>query len=92
MVPPSLHITKFKSKPSFNRDVKRLDKRATKDLDKALHDLLGDIPPGRKFKKLKNTNVYTIRVGKNYRLSFEIDGDTAILRRIGPRQTFYDSY
>ena len=92
MVPPSLKITRFKEKPSFKKDVKRLDTKAIKDLERALRDLMGEVPPGRKFKKLKDSDVYTIRVSLNYRLSFELDGDIAILRRVGPRQKFYDSY
>ena len=92
MVPPSINVRQFIKKPSFKKDVKRLDPKILKDLEKALHDLMGEVPPGRNFKKLKGSNVYSIRVGKNYRMSFELDGETAILRRIGPRQTFYDSY
>jgi mRNA-degrading endonuclease RelE of RelBE toxin-antitoxin system len=92
VVPPSLNITRFKEKPSFKKDVKRLDPKVIKDLERALHDLMGEVPPGRNFKKLKDSDVYTIRISLNYRLSFELDGDTAILRRVGPRQKFYDSY
>ena len=92
MAPPSLNIKHFIRKPSFRKDVRRLDKVVLKDLERALHDMMGEVPPGRKFKKLTASSTYSIRVCGSYRMSFEIDGNTAILRRIGPRQTFYDSY
>ena len=93
MVPPPIQITKFDYKPSFNKDIRRLDKRTLKDLKKVLDELKNDsVPPVRQLKKLTDSNTYSIRVGKDYRMSFELDGQKCILRRIGSRQKFYDSY
>lgn len=94
MVPPSLKITGFDYKPSFKKDLRRLDPGIRKDVQKAINDLKGDneLSPGRHLKKLKGSNAYSIRIGRDYRLSFEVDGEIAILRRVGPRQKFYESY
>lgn len=94
MVPPLLHITRFDLKPSFSKDVKRLGSRERKNLKTVLDELKsGNLLPVRQLKKLAGSDgVYSIRVGNNYRLSFELDGQVCILRRIGPRQKFYDSY
>jgi len=44
-------------------------------------------------KKLTESNqIYPMRIGKDYRLSFQLENQTCILRRVGPRQMFYDSY
>lgn len=94
MVPPLLHITHFDQKPSFKKDVKRLGSRELKNLKTILDELKsGNLLPARQLKKLTDSDgVYSIRVGKNYRLTFEIDGQVCILRRVGSRQKFYDNY
>jgi mRNA-degrading endonuclease RelE of RelBE toxin-antitoxin system len=92
--PPPIRIASFKYKPSFKKDIKRLDRRILDDLEKALKELENDsVLPGRQLKKLTDSNkVYSMRIGKDYRLSFQLDNQTCILRRIGPRQKFYDNY
>lgn len=94
MSPPTLKIKDFRFKPSFKKDIKRLDNRIRDDLQKALSELeTGDIPPGRQFKKLTGTdNIYSMRIGKDYRLSIQLEKQTCILRRVGPRQKFYDDF
>ena len=94
MSPPPIRIASFKFKPSFKKDIKRLDKRILDDLEKALIELeTGSIPPGRQLKKLTGSNqIYSMRIGKDYRLSFQLENQTCILRRIGARQKFYDNY
>lgn len=49
--------------------------------------MLGRTPisPGLRFEKLKghsNPDIYTIHVTGNYKISFEIESDTAILRHV----------
>jgi len=92
--PPPIRIASFRFKPSFKKDIKRLDKRILEDLEKALTELeTGSVPPGRQLKKLTDSKqVYSMRIGKDYRLSFQLEDQTCILRRIGPRQKFYDNY
>ena len=44
------------------------------------------MPAGLRFEKLKGytkPNIYTIHLTGNYKLSFKIEGDNAILRNIG---------
>ena len=52
-----------------------------------LNDLIKDPrPPGLRFEKLKryrNPEIYTIHITGNYKISFEVDGNIAILRTIG---------
>ena len=63
MVPPSLQIRFFDKKPSFKKDVKRLDQKVIDDLEKALGELQTELPPGRNLKKLQGTaNIYSIRI------------------------------
>jgi addiction module RelE/StbE family toxin len=94
VTPPPLRITSFQFKPSFKKDIKRLDKRIRDDLENALKELESNaVPPGRQLKKLTDSNqIYSMRIGKDYRLSFQLENQTCVLRRIGPRQKFYDSY
>lgn len=76
----------FKSR--FKRDYQALDPNLRAETDQALKDLLRDpLPPGRRFHSLKgfkNPKLYTFDVTANkaYKISLEIDGETAILRRI----------
>jgi mRNA-degrading endonuclease RelE of RelBE toxin-antitoxin system len=92
--PATPKVTAFQFKQSFKKDIKRLDNRIRDDLQKALTELeTGDISPGRQFKKLTGTdNIYSMRIGKDYRLSIQLEKQTCILRRVGPRQKFYDNY
>jgi mRNA-degrading endonuclease RelE of RelBE toxin-antitoxin system len=92
MSPPTLKVARFRYKPSFKRDIRRLETRVTNELEKALDELKsGNLPPGRKLKKLAGRDTYSLRITLDYRLSFDLEDDTAILRRVGPRQRFYDS-
>lgn len=74
--------------PRFVSDVKRLPDNVRDFLKSALQDLIKDPRPKRiRFEKLKGKNkppIYTIHVTPNHshKLSFEINGDVAILRRV----------
>lgn len=65
-------------------------KKLTADLQTRVDGKLDDLqrnprPPGLGFEKLqgfKNPDVYTLHVTGNYKLSFEINGSTAWLRRV----------
>ena len=75
--------------PGFQRCLKKIPRDMRELVDSAIADLLDDPLPGRfDFKKLtgyKNPAVFTITIGGNhaYKLSMEIKGEAAILRRVG---------
>lgn len=80
--------------PGFQRSLKKVRDRAL--VDAAIVDLLRDPIPGRLgFKKLtdyRNPNIFTITIGGNhaYKLSLEIQGDVAVLRRVGTHKQIDD--
>lgn len=74
---------------SFEKElsrVKKLDPVLYERVGKTLQGLLKNPRPfGLRFEKLKgynNPDVYTVHVTGNYKISFEIKNDIAILRRI----------
>lgn len=73
---------------TFKRDYKKLDTQMKDRVDAKLDDLLKDPrPPGLRFEKLKGyrrPDIYTIHVTGNYKISLEIAGTDARLRRVGP--------
>lgn len=72
----------------FQKEYKALANDLRTEVDLALRDLLKNpIPPGRRFHALggyKNPKLYTIDVTVNraYKISLELDGTLATLRRI----------
>ncbi len=77
----------------FDQDLKRLPLDIQNAAKEAIRDLMRDpIPATRRLHPLtgfKNPKVYTIDVFSNhlYKISFEIDGPKAILRRIHTHKT-----
>lgn len=69
---------------SFKRDYKKLPDRLKKQVEKSLRFLIGNLShPSLRAKKIKSReNIWEARVAKDYRFSFEIRGDTCILRRV----------
>jgi len=76
---------------SFQRDRRKLDAQLIQRLDAKLRGLLRDpMPPGLRFEKLKGYRkpaLYTFHVTGNYKVSLEIQGDIAILRRVACHDT-----
>lgn len=74
--------------PRFKRDYKKLSPELQQATKNAIRDLLVDsIPGNRRFEKLRgyrDPSIYTIHVTSNHshKISFEINGDIALLRRI----------
>jgi mRNA-degrading endonuclease RelE of RelBE toxin-antitoxin system len=70
----------------FERDYKKLTAEQQNLVDDKLKLLLvNPRPPGLRFEKLKGYQrplIYTIHITGNYKLSFAIEGNTAVLRRI----------
>lgn len=70
----------------FEREYRKLDATIKDRVDEKLPLLLANPrPPGLRFEKLKGykrPDIFTIHITGNYKLSFEIDGTTAVLRSI----------
>lgn len=73
----------------FQSDLSKLSKEIKDSVKEALKALLQESrPPWIRFEKLsghKNPSIYTIHATKNHshKISFELNGDVAKLRRIG---------
>ena len=72
----------------FKREYKKLTDDLKSHVDKKLRDLFAKVrPPGLRFEKLQGYSkpaYYTIHVTGNYKISMEIEGDEALLRRVAP--------
>ena len=85
----TIRIGQFRYKQSFKKDFNQLPSAVRKRADRCLEDLLSNpIPRSRQVKKRKGgrknkPDIWQARVTRDVRLTFEIDGETAILRRIG---------
>jgi len=82
-----LTIETIDHKNCFVRDYKKLS-NSYKDLaDNKLKDLLKNpMPRGLRFEKLQghsHPDIYTIHLDGNYKISFEVNGSHATLRRVG---------
>ena len=83
-----VRVSAVRPSRKFEKDFSKLDLQMQNlALAKLKALLLHPFPPGLRFEKLKGykrPDIYTIHVTGNYKISFEIDGTTATLRRIGP--------
>lgn len=81
-------ITRWSKSKRFHRDYDKLELSMRDLVDSKLQDLARNpMPPGLAFEKLKGHNsppVYTVHVTGNYKISMEISGGHAFLRRVGP--------
>jgi plasmid maintenance system killer protein len=72
----------------FHKDYDKLDHTMRNLVDSKLQDLtLSYRPPGLRFEKLSgysNPDIYTIHVNGNYKVSLEVTGGNALLRRVAP--------
>lgn len=88
-------IRRIQYKERFKKAYKKLDPRIQGEVDESIEDLLKDVPPpGRQVKKMSghhNPDIWEIRVTKNFRLTFERDGDAAILRNVGSHNLLHDN-
>ena len=70
----------------FHKEYDKLEIQMKDLVDQKLQDLVkAERPPGLSFEKLKgysNPDFYTIHVIGNYKVSLEIDGGRATLRRV----------
>ncbi|MYM65386.1 hypothetical protein GTP45_00880 [Pseudoduganella sp. FT55W] len=91
------HITTLKRLPRFERDYKSLSSKLQQAVAAAVADLMKHpIPNSRRLHSLRghrNPKIFTIDVMSNhaYKISFEIDGETAILRRVATHKHIDDA-
>lgn len=75
--------------PEFKRELKKLPDVVQKNSRQAMRDLLSYPQPKKlRLEKLQGNNkppIYTIHANPNHshKISFEIEGDVAIMRKIG---------
>ncbi|MEJ2687936.1 MAG: hypothetical protein P8124_12185 [Gammaproteobacteria bacterium] len=90
----ALGITRFKKLSRFKKAYKDLPKHLQSEVDGTIRDLGRPKPPhGRRLKQMrgyKNPKVWEIRVNAKYRMTFELDGETAVLRNVGPHDILND--
>lgn len=71
----------------FKKEYKKLSNGMQDEVNATIDSLMAENrPAGIRFEKLKgyaNPNIFTVHVTGNYKLSFEINGSTAFLRRVG---------
>ena len=85
----AIRIGKLRYKQSFKKDFNQLPSDVRKRADRCLEDLLSNpISRSRQVKKRKGAqknkpDIWQARVTRDVRLTFEMDGETALLRRIG---------
>ena len=69
---------KFEQTKRFEKDYQKLPQRIRKQVGRT------DITPWLRTKKIKSEkDVYELSITKNYRLTFHIEGDTYVLRKVG---------
>lgn len=79
-------IESWRKSKRFHRDYDKLTIAQRDQVDQKLQDLTkSPLPPGLAFEKLKgysSPDIYTIHVTGNYKISMEIEGSNAFLRRV----------
>lgn len=81
-------ITRWRKSKRFHKDYDKLGIELRDLVDAKLQDLARPIrPAGLAFEKLKghaSPPIYTVHVTGNYKISMEIEGTEAFLRRVAP--------
>ena len=68
----------------FRRDYQSLPAKVQRALDKALVFLLANPRhPSLRAKKIQGTDIWYTRASRAHRFTFQLEGDTATLRRVG---------
>ena len=89
----TLGIREFQRLPRFERAYKKLTPQIQSAVDDTLRDLCANpVPPGRKVKRDKaDREIWTARVNRNYRLSFELTDGICTLRNVDSHDELYAS-
>lgn len=81
-------VTDWRPSRRYGRDFKKLTQQLQELVGIKLDDLKANPrPPGLGFEKLKgykDPDIYSIHITGNYKVSFEITGTSAWLRRVAP--------
>lgn len=92
-MPGRVQITSLKFNPRFAKDLKGLPVEIQKEVHAALADLQREVIPSKRrlhqLENYKDPKIHTIDVLSNhsYKISLEIDGATATLRRVATHKT-----
>lgn len=83
-----LVITAWRKSKRFHREYDKLTIDMRDRVDEKLQDLVKpNRPPGLVFEKLKghaDPDIYSIHITGNYKVTMEIEGSRAFLRRVAP--------
>jgi mRNA-degrading endonuclease RelE of RelBE toxin-antitoxin system len=81
-----LRISAWRKSRRFHKEYDKLAVDLRDLVDQKLQDLTRNpLPPGLRFEKLKghsDPDIYTLHVTGNYKISMEINGSEAFLRRV----------
>lgn len=81
-----VEIAELAATRRFRKEYRRLDSTIRKLVDSALESLLTDPRPKKlRFEKLvgyQNPDIYTVHANGNFKISMEITGTLAVLRRV----------
>jgi addiction module RelE/StbE family toxin len=70
--------------PRFDKLFRKLPKRIREETYEKLALLTNDLAhPSLRAKRMQGADIWEISITMNYRLTFEVDGERVILRRIG---------
>lgn len=85
-------IKKLDRLPRFKRAYQKLDPQIQKAVDDAIKDIFKNpIPPGRRVHKMGGyPNIWEVRINRNFRMSFALEGETAILRNVDSHDELLD--
>lgn len=79
-------ISTIETTSRFDKDYSKLDRQLKELVSEKLPQLLlNPMPTGLRFEKLKGyrkPSIYTIHVTGNYKISIELKGEIAVLRRV----------
>jgi addiction module RelE/StbE family toxin len=90
---PGPKISTIDLLPRFKRAYKKLDAQIQKGVDEAIQDLRKNpIPNSRRVHKMGGyDDVWEVRINRDYRMSFQLDGDKAILRNVDSHDELIDN-
>jgi mRNA-degrading endonuclease RelE of RelBE toxin-antitoxin system len=90
---PAPSISGFKSLPRFERALRKLEPDVRKQVKETLDKLLSDSDrSGLRVKKLQgSSSIWSVRVDRNYRISFSLNEDIAVLRNVASHDKLYGS-
>lgn len=77
----------------FSKSVRRLDTRIVQELEAVFDELMStdELPPGRRYKKVFDNQMRSVRLNRQFRFVFEmLSNDAARPVAVGPHDEAYD--